>query len=151
MPAHVDIYCKNSIARVTADELRRELDDADLMTLAECLDLPGGEEAAVREMRPHLKVSGGDGAEAKAHVRELVEEWLPEADDEGARAVLKHLGECNEIVYIEMGLDDSNHLGATLAEVIAFHLAERGNGLVYFYSRDWASPKDRGENLWTTE
>ena len=40
---------------VTADMLVDELREVDLMTLAESLDLPEGEEAAVEEMLRHLR------------------------------------------------------------------------------------------------
>jgi hypothetical protein len=172
MPARVNIYCRGSTAHVTAEDLRREIGTADLMTLAECLDLPEGEEAAVEAMWPHLRVSGDngvfevqwkppggrplqidtvDGERARGDLAELLQEELPEPEDDAARAVCSHLRECREIIYIEMGIDDSNHLGATLAEVIGFYLAAEGDGLVWFYHREWASPKDRGSNLWTTE
>jgi hypothetical protein len=32
----------------------------------------------------------------------------------------------------------------------AFFIAEQGDGLVWFYHRDWASPEDRGANIFTT-
>lgn len=50
-----------------------------------------------------------------------------------------------------MGLDGSQHLAATLAEVIAFYLAERGDGIIWFYHREFAAPDDRGTALWQTE
>jgi hypothetical protein len=33
---------------------------------------------------------------------------------------------------------------------LAFFVAEQGDGLVWFYHRDWASPADRGTNIFTT-
>jgi len=51
---------------------------------------------------------------------------------------------------MQMAVADSNHLGATIGEVLAFFLAETGDGLVWFYRRDWASPDDRGAIIWTT-
>jgi hypothetical protein len=53
-------------------------------------------------------------------------------------------------VYLEMRIDDSLHLGATLAEVVAFFIAEQGDGLVWFYHRDWASPDDPSTTIFTT-
>jgi hypothetical protein len=173
MPARVTVYCKRSVASLTGAALRGELDEADLMTLAESLELPEGEEAAVEAMLPHLRVVA-EGApftygevhwkpagrpiqiervvdDAPAHLAELLEEGLPEARTAGAKRVAKHLRECQEIVYLELGIDDSMHLGATLAEVLAFYIAEQGDGLVWFYHREWASPGDRGKTLWTTE
>ena len=172
MPARINIYCRRSTAHLTADALRRELDAADLMTLAEHLELPEGEEAAVRAIRPHLRVEAASAPElryAEVHWKpagrpiqisratevagELAEtlENLPEADMSGARRVRAHLASCQEIVHFEMGIDDSLHLGAVLGEVLAFCFAEEGDGLIWFYHRDWASPEDRGLCLWTTE
>ena len=54
------------------------------------------------------------------------------------------------IVSFEMGISGSNHLAATITEVLAFHFAERADGLVWFYYRDFVSPDDRGATLLTT-
>ena len=43
-----------------------------------------------------------------------------------------------------MGIDGSLHLAATISEVVAFYLAERGDGIVWFYHREFASPESRG-------
>lgn len=172
MPARVNVYCKRSVASLTGAALRRELDAADLMTLAEALELPDGEEFAVRTMRPHLRIvaegtpftraevhwkPGGRPIQidrivddAPAHLAELLEGELPEARTADAKRVVEHLRRCEEIVYLELGVDDSLHLGATLAEVLAFYIAAQGDGLVWFYHRDWASPADRGATLWVT-
>lgn len=168
MPARVTVYCRRSVAHVRLPDLRAEVDAADLMTLAEALDLPEGEEAAVEAMRPHLRWVSDEG---ELHVVEL--HWKPAgrpiqihrvddpdavradvdevlealANDADAAAVCTHLQGVREIVYFEMGIDDSMHLGATLTEVLAFFVAEAGDGIVDFYRREWASPDDRGENL----
>ena len=167
MPARVNVYCRRSVLGVTASALREEIASADLMTLAESLDLPEGEEAAVEAMWPHLRIDENleihwkpsgraiqidfvSGAEAGRHIARLIDDSLPPAESAGARRVLEHLAECTEIAYLELGIDDSFHLGATLAEVVAFYLARQGDGLVHFYHREWASPEDRAETLWTT-
>ena len=46
--------------------------------------------------------------------------------------------------------DPRLHLAATISEVLAFYLAERGDGIVWFYHRDFASPDDRATTLWQT-
>lgn len=170
MPARITVYCRNADVRLDPGEMLRELHDADLMTLAEVLDLPEGEEAAVEAMLPHLRVDrAGDtvevhwrpagrpiqldvvhGDEAAAYRRALLAEELPPADGDGARRVLAHLRQVRSIVFLEMGLADSHHLAATIGEVLAFHLAEAGDGLVWFYHRDWAAPDARGTTIWTT-
>jgi hypothetical protein len=162
------------VAHLTPAALRAELDLADLYTLAECLDLPDGEEAAVDAMRPFLRVEGdpdpefvyaevhwkkegrpiqiervADPKRVREEVDETIENWLT-SQEPGPRRVAEHLRSVCEVVDLEMGIGDSLHLGATLAEVIAFRIAEEGDGLVWFYHRDWASPDDRGVTLFTT-
>lgn len=171
MPARVNVYCTRSVAHLTPAMFRAELDEADLMTLAEALDLPEGEEEAVEAMLPHLRVEGdpdrfapvevywkpGDGrpiqiartTDVAGEIAETLEN-LPASRSNGARRVRDHLARTIEIVHVELGIDDSLHLGATLSEVLAFFIAEQGDGLVWFYHRDWASPDDRGANLWVT-
>jgi hypothetical protein len=170
VPARITVYCRAADVRPDPAAMLRELRDADLMTLAEVLDLPEGEEAAVEAMWPHLRIDrAGDtvevhwrpggrpiqldavhGDEAAAYRTALLEEELPPADGPGARRVVAHLREVRSIVFLEMGLADSNHLAATIGEVLAFHLAETGDGLVWFYHRDWAAPDARATTLWTT-
>jgi len=150
--------------------LVQELRSADLMTLAECLDLPEGEEAAVEQMWTRFRVepAGGpiDGLEIHWHERqrpiqvrcgppldgELEEtlEELPPSDLPGAARVREHLAGTREVVELEMGVDGSLHLAATISEVLAFYLAQRGDGIVWFYHRDFASPEDRAATLWQT-
>lgn len=170
MPARVLVFCKRSVADVTAEMLVNELRGADLMTLAEDLNLPEGEEAAVDEMWTHLRIepAGGTvkGLEIHWHERqrpiqiecgpplpgEIDEtlENLPDSDSPGAARVRAHLAATCEIVAMEMGLDGSNHLAATISEVLAFKLAEQGDGIVWFYYRDFASPEDWATTLWQT-
>lgn len=167
MSAWIDVYCHAADVRLDVDAMLHELERADLMTLAEHLDLPEGEEAAVEEMWRYLRLvrvedtvnvcwrHGGRpmqlrvvrGADAAAHVTALKDQ-LPPSDDAGARRVLAHLSRTTSIVNIDMALDDANHLGATVGEVLAFFIAELGDGLIYFYGRDWASPTDRASSLW---
>lgn len=170
MPARVLIYCRKSVADVTADMLVDELRDADLMTLAESLDLPEGEEAAVEKMWSHLRCepAGGTihGLEIHWHeherpiqvecgpplpgeVDETLEE-LPDSDLPEAIGVREHLATTTQVVALEMGIDGSHHLAATICEVLAFYLAERGDGIIWFYHREFASPRDRGATLWQT-
>src|ERR1041385_6647644 len=99
MPARVNVYCRRSTLHVTAADLRSEIDRADLFTLAECLSLPEGEEAAVDAIAPHLRVEGGVGVfevhwkapggrplqigtshgdRARGDLAELLEDGLPE-------------------------------------------------------------------------
>jgi hypothetical protein len=144
----------------------RAVGEADLMTLAESLDLPGGEEAAVRAAEPYLGAEwAGDavnfywragrplrlevlhGADAEEDVDELLDD-LPAADSPGLTRVRAHLAETRSVVYIQLGTADLNQLATTIGEVLAFHLAERGDGIVRFHDREWAAPADRGVAIW---
>jgi hypothetical protein len=171
MPARVLVFCKRSVAHLTAESLLHELKAADLMSLAESLELPEGEEAAVEEMWQRLRIEGGEhglgsieihwhgtqrpiqvGCEPPLHgeIDETLED-LPEDDTQAARRVREHLRATLEVVDFEMGIDGSHHLAATITEVLAFYLAREGDGLVWFYHREFASPDDPGEALWITE
>jgi hypothetical protein len=172
MPARVLVYCRNSVADVSAEMLVRELRDADLMTLAEALDLPEGEEAAVEQMWKHFRVEPAtgsiDGLEIHWHeqqrpiqvrcgppldgeIEETLEELPSASEGPGVARVREHLAGAREIVELEMGIDGSLHLAATISEVAAFYLAQLGDGIVCFYHREFASPEDRGATLWRTE
>jgi hypothetical protein len=168
MPARVNVYCKTSVASVRAVDLRRELETADLMILAEVLELPEGEEAAVAKLRAHLRVVAGDGTFERADVHwspgrrsiQITREEDPEAelatllddlpDDHspGAERVRAHIADTVEVVHIELGFDAAEGLGGIVTEVLAYYLAERGDGLVCFYHSDWAAPTDRTQLIW---
>jgi hypothetical protein len=77
-------------------------------------------------------------------------ENLPPSKAPGAARVRAHLAATREIVELQMGHDGSLHLAATISETLAYHLAARGEGIVWFYHRDFASPDDRGATLWRT-
>ncbi|MCX5744322.1 MAG: hypothetical protein NT062_17670 [Proteobacteria bacterium] len=62
----------------------------------------------------------------------------------------EHLSKSVEVVGFELGASGSLHLGATISEVLAFYVAEQGEGVVWFYAREFASPHDRGATLWQT-
>jgi hypothetical protein len=101
-----------------------------------------------KEGRP-IQIERVTGDRVATDVEETIENSLT-SEDPGARRVVEHLRGVTEIVYLEMGINDSLHLGATLAEALAFFIAAQGNGLVWFYHRDWASPNDRGASIFTT-
>lgn len=171
MPAHVLVYCRRAVDHLTPEMLTAELKDADLMTLAECHHLPEGEEEAVHEMWRHYRLEAQgpsiDGVELHWHAKqrpiqlsagpplpgELEEtlENLPDDEGEGPARVREHLKQTRQVVDFEMGIDGSHHLAATISEVLAFFVAEKGDGLVWFFHREFASPDDRGANLWKTE
>lgn len=166
MPARVLVYCKKPIGKISAAQLEQELRNADLMTLAEVHDLPEGEEAAVEEMWRCFRLDlSAASAEIHWHKKQRpiqigwgpplageMEETLGELPTtEAAQRVRARLEQTTHVVSFEMGIDGSHHLAATISEVLAFFFAERSDGIVWFYFREFASPDDRGATLLHTE
>ena len=168
MPARVLVFCRKSVAGLTPAMLVDELRNADLMTLAECLDLPGGESAAVKAMWKYFRLEEDDprdidGIELHWHKQhrpiqvrrgppipgelEELREGLDKLKSKGAKRVRKHLEETVEVIEFEMGIPGSLDLAATISEVLAFFVAERGDGIVLFYNREFAAPDDRGATI----
>jgi hypothetical protein len=170
VPARVLVYCRQPIVGVTANEVTAELRDADLMTLAEVHDLPGGEAAAVRAMWKVFRIDDGeptlDGASIFWHPEQRpiqvaigppldgeIAETLADLDDDegpGPARVRAHLAATVAVMSLEMGIPGSNDLAATISEVIAFYVAERFDGIVWFFYDEFAAPDDRGATLWDT-
>jgi hypothetical protein len=170
MPARVLVFCKQPIVGVTAAQVTDELRNADLMTLAEVHDLPGGEWAAVESMWKVFRIDDGeptlDGASIVWHAEqrpiqiaigppldgEIAEtlENLPDDEGGGPDRVRAHLAATVSILCFEMGVGGSNNLAATISEVIAFYVAKRFDGLVWFFHDEFASPDRRGAALWDT-
>ena len=72
--ARVRVFCKNSVAGLTPTLLVDEVRDADLMTLAEVLEMPGGEAATVKAMLKHFRLEHDDandidGVELHLHAK----------------------------------------------------------------------------------
>lgn len=63
--------------------------------------------------------------------------------------MLDALDATTEVIEFEPGIPGSMHLAATICEVLAFFVAERGDGVVLFYGRDFAAPDNRGKTLLT--
>jgi AcrR family transcriptional regulator len=166
MPARVIVYCKHPVGAVTEAMLKGVLESADLMTLAEALDLPEGEEAAVEEMWKHLAIVGSESEfeitwharqrpiqitiepPDREEMRELLEELLPKKGGPGLRRVRAHLPETREVVAFELGIDGSHHLAATITEELAFFFSARTDGVVWFYGDEFAAHTDRSKSLW---
>lgn len=168
MPERVLVFCKKSVAGLAASELVRELRDADLMTLAEVLELPEGEAAAVKTMWKCFRVEPADakdldGLELHWHAeqrpiqvrrgppyedeREDLVEGMKELVPKSRARVREHLAKSVEVVAFELGIHGAHHLAATITETLAFFVAERGDGLVLFYHREFAAPDARGATL----
>lgn len=166
MPARVIVYGKHPVGAVTAAMLEEVLQGADLMTLAESLDLPEHEEAAVAEMWKHFAIRTSERAfEITWHasqrpiqitleprnpeeLRELLEDLLPKKGSDGLGRLRAQLEATREAVVFEMGIEGSHHLAATITEELAFYFCGRMDGVVWFYGDEFASHSDRGMSLW---
>ncbi len=163
MAERVLVFCREPVM-VTPRELVEELRDADLETLAEVLELEEGEAAAVEEMWKCFRADGDalDGLELFWHreqrpiqlraappMEEEREELLGGLKPEtpGLERVRTHLENTKTVVELEMGVHGARHLAATIAETLAFFIAEKSDGLVLFYGREFAAPDDRGRPL----
>lgn len=171
MPERILVFCRKSVSTLRPAELERELREHDLETLAEVLELPEGEDAAVAKMwslfrmelasaddidgveihwsdtqRP-IQISRGPPLDG-----ELVETLGAIGDGDSAEhaCTREHVSNTVEIIAFEMSIHGSHHLAATISEALAFFVAERGDGLVWFYRREFASPDDRGTPLLMT-
>src|SRR5262245_26599448 len=120
MPARINVYCRCADFRLDLQAMLNEIKVADLMTLAEDLNLPEGEEAAVEAIWPHLRVvrigsmvevhwkpdgrpiqiEVAHGDKVAAFIDELIQEELPPSDEPGAHRVRVHLRQTRSIVYM---------------------------------------------------
>ena len=167
MAEWVVAYCRKSVGNLTPDEMLKELRMADLLTLGENLDLTT---STIKEAEKQLRFekekrdpdfsyvdlqfkTDGRPIQIRRNTKPKTEldetlENLPEAKEAGLERVRKHLSETVEIVSFELGGTDSQGVGAILAEVTAFFIAQHGDGIVEFYGMEWCDPKDRGDCIW---
>jgi hypothetical protein len=54
-------------------------------------------------------------------------------------------------VNIEMGGADAGDSGTAFGGLLAFSLAEAGDGLVWLFDRDWVAPGERAVTVWAPE
>ena len=167
------VYCRRQV-RLDAEAMRCELDVADLWTVAEALDLADAEmDTAIESISGCLRLESADdsgesvdvhwkpagrpiqissvtGKQALQDIAETLEEVLPSASDLALAQVRDHVSQCQQVVYFEMGIKDFENLGAAIAWVLAFLVAEAGDGLVLYHHKDWISPGDRAVTIWTS-
>lgn len=173
MAEWITVFCRRPVDLEPAG-MRDVLDDADLETLAEVqLDTPGeGLEPMIADVLRNLRaepardagasidvhyraegrpiqISTASGREAEAQITETMEEFPLEAQEPGVLLLREHLNMCVQVVNIEMDADAAGHLGAVLGGELAYAIAEDGDGLVWFFDRDWVSPADRATTLWS--
>lgn len=166
MPARTHVFCKRPVA-IDAAWLLDVLRAADLMTLAEFLEPPpDDEEALVDEMWKILRIDR-DTPPLELHwsdehrpiqlsvyddeLREgVIGETIDEVDDEsaGAERVRQHVAATRQIVGFELGFGGADSLGGILVEELAYAIAERGDGIIWFWHRAFASADDRSNAIW---
>ena len=166
MPARVNVFCKRAV-EINAEWLRQVLAGADLMTMAEFLDPPPeDEEALVDEMWELFRIDRAapplELYWSKEHrpiqlsiyddeLRSgVISETIDEVDDDspGAERVRQHVAETKQIVGFELGFAGADGLGGILVEELAYAIAEKGDGLIWFWHRAFASPEDRCATIW---
>ncbi|WP_157514145.1 hypothetical protein [Nocardia concava] len=165
MAEWISVYCQESI-RLDGDEIRRWIETADLWTWAETLyDEDELAEAAAESVLTNLRVQAETTIDvywtesgrplqisvspaAAEDISEVVNEALSTADGPGPALIRDHLAAVRHVINIEMSAADSMSMGAVLGEIVALEIAAVGNGLVWFFGKDWVSPEDRAGTVW---
>ncbi|GAA2461373.1 hypothetical protein ACFOS0_20140 [Nocardia seriolae] len=133
MAEWISVYCREPIL-LDGDEIRRRIEIADLWTWAETLyDEEELAEAAAESVLANLRIHA-DAASAGP----------------GPGLIRGHLAAVRHVINIEMSAADSTSMGAVLGEIVALELAAAGDGLVWFFGKDWVSPEDRAGTVWTS-
>jgi hypothetical protein len=166
MAAWLTVYCTRSVRKVTAAELRKVIDDADIHTIAEGFGIddedvvdralsqfsiePVTRQAGVKfslryrhaRYRPvliHLWVKA-------ARVKTEREEALEQFDGirgAGAGSVRRHLSRVIEVVAVELGWNQLEDMGVVLGGQVAEYFASVGAGLIRDQNDDWWTVKNR--------
>lgn len=163
------MYCGSQV-ELDVEQLRDELAMADLLTLAEAVydtDEAAADAVAMAtkylrierygaEIEVHwksvgrpLQIRAVSGSAAEKDIAEVLTDRLPAATGPGPDRVRAQLARTRQVVYLEMGGTDAKGIGAVLGEIIAFRLAEAGDGLVWLFDREWAAPDNRGAAIWS--
>lgn len=149
----ISVFCRRPVDLEPA-RISDVLDDAGLDTPAEPRAEPAADAGALIDVhfaasgRP-LQISTASGREAEAQITETMAEFPIESQEAGVLLVREHLNMCVQVINIEMEPDAVGAVGAELGGELAYAIAEDGEGLVWFFDRDWVSPSDRATTLWT--
>jgi hypothetical protein len=150
---------------LTADQVRRALDDSDLYTLGEVFDF---EEEAIDAALSELEVKPGRNSgnasvlelhcnaggrpvcvwayepeKVQEQVREALEGIPSKSKDPGAERVRQHLSQTRSVIAVELGLAQIDTVAEVLATALGYWFAEQGDGLIDFYGNEWQTPDDR--------
>jgi hypothetical protein len=155
MAAWLTVYCKRSLAHVTAAAIAGALADADLHTRAEGYDLPEEQaDAALANLRVEA-MDSSDGRFCKVSYRpgqsrplfvyrwaakDGVDEELAEALEDlspDAELIRPVLAQTVEVAAVELGWNQVEDMGLVLGVEIARYLAEQGEGLLKDQEDDW--------------
>jgi len=167
LPARVQVYCRRPVT-LTVGALRQLVADTDWETLAEHDDLDddviaaslpvrvaAGDDAApcwtadleYGQGRRSIQLSYDDEPAVIAERLEELEELLDEHHPDMADQLLERLAPTVADFGFEMGLDQPADLGGLIAAVVAFWIAEAGDGLIDFYGDEWYAASDRNRPL----
>lgn len=153
MAEWISVFCRRPVVLEPA-RISDVLEDADLDDPAEARAEPAADAGALLDVhygasgRP-LQISAASGREAEAQITETMAEFPIESQEAGVLLVREHLNMCVQVVNIEMEAGAAGDLCRTLGGELAYAIAADGDGLVWFFDRDWVSPSDRATTLWT--
>jgi hypothetical protein len=166
MAAWLSVYCTRSVRKVTAAQLRKAIDDADIHTIAEGFGIDDDDvvdralahfriERVTRQVgvkfrlryrhvryRPvhiHLWVKA---ARVKTEREEALEQFEG-IRGRGVGAVRRHLSRVVEVVAVELGWDQLEDMGVVLGGQVAEFYAFVGAGLIRDQNDDWWTVKNR--------
>lgn len=154
MAARATIWCKKPVT-IGLAELYRELASIDWYTLGEGWGL---DEDAVEEALGGLAIAGEglDDAEVRwgpgrpLQIRSItgadLEEMRAEQDKVPASAT-EAVSSAVQGWDLELGWSQIEGFGGALAFVVAFALAESGDGVIDFYGEQWFAAADRSTPL----
>ncbi|MGV9408802.1 hypothetical protein ACWDOP_02715 [Nocardia sp. NPDC003693] len=166
MAEWISVYCRETI-RLEPERIRGWIEVADLATWAETVyDDDELAAAAADSVAANLRVHPGSPLEVHwtesghpllisvntipaEEVSEILDEVIAEATGPGPERIRDHLAAVRLAINIEMSAADSRSMGAVLGEIVALELAAAGDGLVWFFDKDWVSPEDPADTVWT--
>ena len=165
MAAWLTVYCTRSVRKVTAAQLRKVIDDADIHTIAEGFGIDDDDvdqALAQFSIEPVTRQEGVKFCLRYRHARYrpvLIHLWVKAArvktereealeqfdgiQGRGVGSVRRHLSRVVEVVAVELGWDQLEDMGVVLGGQVAEYFASVGAGLIRDQNDDWWTVKNR--------
>jgi hypothetical protein len=159
MAIHYTVYCKKSVARVTAAELLKGVTDADLLTLAkkdgvaeeqvadaldrlrmENLKPPGFVVYRMHYRPTTMRQVDVECWESKDDIQAILDEELEELAAEGHphfKPIRAHLKQCVDVLDVSCAPGPTEAMGRTLAAEAARWLAAHFDGIIRTADEKW--------------